>query len=102
MEFCQKCGSVILLADGKAVCANCGHKPKGRVKIEASEKIEKSEGIAVIKEKELSTYPVVDIKCPKCKHDEAFFWQLQTRASDEAETKFYKCLKCEHTWRIYK
>jgi DNA-directed RNA polymerase subunit M len=102
MDFCQKCGSVILIADGKAACVNCGYKPKGRVKIQASEKFEKSSGILVINEKELTTYPIVEIKCSKCKHDKAFFWQLQTRAGDESETKFYKCVKCEHTWRVYR
>ena len=102
MEFCQKCGSVVLLSDGKAACASCGHKPKGKFKIQASEKMGKNDGIAVIKEKELTTYPLVEIKCPRCKHEHAYFWTMQTRSSDEAETKFYKCAKCEHTWRVYK
>jgi len=102
MEFCPKCSSVIILVGDKANCAKCGYKPKGRVKIQASEKIEKTEGVVVIKEKELTTYPIVEIKCPRCKHNSAYFWQLQTRAGDESETKFYKCAKCEHTWRVYK
>ena len=102
MEFCPKCGSVILVKDKGGVCAKCGHRIKGRVKIESSEKVEKSEKVAVIEEKKLSTYPVIEIKCPKCKTNKAYFWTLQTRASDESETKFYRCTKCEHTWRDYK
>ncbi|MEK6898634.1 MAG: transcription factor S [Nanoarchaeota archaeon] len=102
MEFCPKCGSVIVISDKKASCAKCGFKPKGHVKIQASEKFGKSASIAIVKEKESSTYPIVSIKCPKCKHGEAFFWTLQTRSSDESETKFYKCSKCEHTWRVYR
>lgn len=101
MEFCPKCGSVILIGDKTAVCAKCNYKPRGRVKIQASEKIKKSKEVVVINERELSTYPVVEIKCPECKHRKAYFWTLQTRASDEAETKFYKCTKCGHTWRVY-
>ncbi len=103
MEFCPKCGSVILIKENKkAVCANCNYRPKGKVKIQASEKIDRADKVAVIEEKKLTTYPKVEIKCPKCKHKEAFFWTLQTRASDESETKFYRCTKCEHTWRDYK
>jgi transcription factor S len=102
MEFCQKCGSMILVNKNKAVCANCGFKPKKKPKIEASEKIEKSNTISVIKEGQDNTYPIVEIKCIKCKNNKAFFWTSQTRAADEAETKFYKCKKCSHTWRVYK
>ena len=102
MEFCPKCGSVILVQDKKAACAKCNYKPKGNVKIQASEKLNAKEGVVVINEKQLNTYPKVQIKCPACKNGEAFFWTLQTRASDESETKFYKCVKCEHTWRVYR
>ena len=103
MEFCPKCGTIILITDRKkAICAKCGFRPKGRVKIQASEKIENKSNVKVIDEKKFSTYPKVKIKCPKCKHDESYFWTLQTRASDESETKFYKCVKCEHTWREYR
>lgn len=102
MEFCPKCGSVILVQDKKAACAKCGYKPKGQVKIQASEKLGKRVSVAVVKEKDVTTYPIVSMKCPKCKHNEAYFWTLQTRSSDESETKFYKCTKCEHTWRVYR
>ena len=102
MEFCPKCGSVIIVTDKKAVCAKCGHRPKGAIKIQSSEKMDKTASVAVINEKALNTYPKVPIKCPECKHGEAYFWTLQTRSSDEAETKFYKCTKCEHTWRVYR
>ena len=45
---------------------------------------------------------VYQIKHPKCDHKEAWFWTSQTRAGDEAETKFFKCTKCRHTWREYR
>lgn len=103
MEFCPKCGSVILVADKKASCAKCGYKPKGTVKIQSTETVDKKAGIAVIQDDaDVSLYPIVSIKCPKCKHGEARFWTLQTRASDESETKFYQCTKCKHTWRVYR
>ncbi|GAH37902.1 unnamed protein product, partial [marine sediment metagenome] len=41
-------------------------------------------------------------KCKKCGNEKAFFWTVQTRSGDEAETKFFKCTKCEFTWREYR
>jgi DNA-directed RNA polymerase subunit M len=102
MEFCEKCGSVIMITDEKVACAACGHKPKKKPKIESSEKIGKSEGVAVISESEENTNPIVQIDCPECENKKAYFWTLQTRAGDESETKFYKCTKCNHTWRKYR
>lgn len=104
MEFCERCGSLIVLKEDKAVCGNCGYRPKKKIKIEASEKITSHETVAVVKEDASNVYPEVQITCPKCKNRTAYFWTTQTRASDEAETKFYKCtdIKCNHTWRIYK
>ena len=103
MEFCPKCGGMIIFEDGNSpVCAKCGHRHKGKIKLQSSEKILSKDSVAVINESELTTYPVVEVKCPICKHKEAYFWTMQTRSSDESETKFYKCTKCEHTWRVYR
>jgi len=102
MEFCEKCGGVILVKDGKAACMKCGHKLKKKPKIESSEKAEKKEVIEIIKEEASNTYPVTDMECPKCKNKKAYFWTMQTRAADESETKFYKCTKCGNTWRKYR
>lgn len=102
MEFCPKCGAIILVQGKKAACAKCRFKPSKKVKVRSSQEIEKSGGVAVIDEKESNTYPIVQIKCGKCKNGQAYFWTLQTRAGDESETKFYKCTKCGHTWREYR
>jgi transcription factor S len=102
MEFCEKCGGIIKVENGKAICASCGYKPKKKIKIESHETIEKTESIEVIDEEADNTYPIVQIDCPKCKHKKAYFWTTQTRSSDEPETKFYKCEKCKYTWRKYR
>ena len=48
-----------------------------------------------------STLPTCDFDCPKCDSKKAYYWIIQTRASDEPETKFTKCVKCSHTERDY-
>lgn len=102
MEFCEKCGGMILVTDGKAACVRCGTKMKKKPKIESSEKMKLKDEIVVINEEDENTYPLVDITCPKCKNKKAYFWTTQTRAGDESETKFYKCNKCKYTWRVYR
>jgi DNA-directed RNA polymerase subunit M len=102
MEFCQKCGCVLVEKNKELHCARCNYKSKSRSKIEASEKIESKPEIGVINEKETDTFPVTNAVCPKCSNKEAYFWTSQTRAGDEAETKFFKCTKCKHIWREYR
>jgi len=45
--------------------------------------------------------PTTSTDCPKCGNNLAFWWMLQTRSADEATTQFYRCTKCNHTWRNY-
>ncbi len=85
----------------KAVCAKCGHigEHKG---IKICEKIEGPKThIAVVNESQELMSRVKE-GCPKCKHNECYFWSRKTRAGDEGETAFYKCVKCKHTWRKYR
>ena len=63
-------------------------------------KSEQNETIAVV-EKKVETLPKTKEECPKCKHPEAYYWLLQTRAADEAATRFFRCAKCNYTWRVY-
>ena len=98
MQFCESCGAMLMGSE----CSRCGDKSTGKVKLEASEKVEIAKEIAVVTEGENEINPKVEIECPKCKHREAFFWTKQTRSSDEAETKFYKCTDCKYTWRAYR
>jgi len=76
--------------------------PQKGKKLVVTEKVEKASGVAVVKSSEEDIHPIIDIRCPKCKNMKAYFWTMQTRASDESETKFYKCVKCKHTWRVYR
>ena len=101
MEFCPKCGAVLIQKRKNYGCARCDYSTKDKLKIKTSEKIEEKNKVAVIK-KEMNTLPIVVEKCKNCGNDKAYFWTIQTRAGDEAETKFFKCTKCDHTWREYR
>lgn len=102
MEFCQKCGSILVQKKKRNVCPRCGYSTKSKIKLKTSEKIEGKKGINVISEKDSEVHPVIEEKCPECKNKKAYFWTMQTRSTDEAETKFFKCTKCGFTWRVYR
>ena len=101
MEFCPKCGSVLIQKRKNYGCARCDYSTKEKIKLKTSEKIEEKTKVAVVK-KDMNTLPIVTEKCKKCKNEKAYFWTVQTRSGDESETKFFKCTKCEHTWREYR
>ena len=86
-------------------CDNCGYSKKaGRTVTQATEdELVSVAPIKVVgdKENKLSTLPITKIECPKCGHNEAMWWFLQTRSGDEPPTQFYRCVKCNHTWRSY-
>jgi DNA-directed RNA polymerase subunit M len=103
MEFCPKCGAVLIQKRKNAGCARCNYASKDELKIKTSEKIEQKQDVGVVTKKDNTlSLPIIIEKCKKCSHDKAYFWTIQTRAGDEAETKFFKCVKCEHTWREYR
>ena len=101
MEFCPKCGAVLITKGKKDGCARCNYYSKGKINIITSEKMDETKEVAVVK-KDTPVFPIIKEKCSECGNDKAYFWTVQTRSGDEAETKFFRCTKCEHTWREYR
>ncbi|MDD5253507.1 MAG: transcription factor S [Candidatus Nanoarchaeia archaeon] len=103
--FCAKCGSVLIpTRDKKGVVlkCNCGYNSRARKNVMIKEEVKlKREDIIEVVDKKIETLPKTKEECPKCGHNTAYFWTLQTRASDEAETRFFECVKCKHRWRAY-
>ncbi len=83
---------------GRMACS-CGYKQKeGKI----CEKKIKEKKLEIIDSKQTNKIlPTVDADCEGCGHEKAYFWMLQTRSSDEPETRFFKCCKCGHQWREY-
>lgn len=104
MKFCPECGAFCQTDNSERcyVCPKCGWKEP----LEDNRTIsrgKKNDKIIVVgeKERDLSTMPKTDEKCPKCGNMEAFWWMVQTRSIDESTTQFLRCTKCGHTWRDY-
>lgn len=103
--FCKKCGSILKpkkIGDRTVMGCSCGFVDKGAGKRVLVDFVKKKKEIEVIEKSAAdSALPLTDMECPKCKHEKAYFWTIQTRAGDEPETKFLKCQKCNHVWRDY-
>jgi len=100
--FCPKCGAILIVKkDSDKIGCSCGYQARNVKNIIIKEKVAPAKKIEVI-DKTIETLPKTDIKCPKCGHDKAYYWLVQTRASDEGDTQFFRCVKCNHYWRSYK
>ena len=103
--FCPKCKAILIPKKSgkksKLVCS-CGYRTGKGEKVILKEKtvFTEKDKIEVI-DKKIEVLPKIKEDCPKCGHGEAYYWTVQTRSGDEAETRFFKCTKCSHTWRVY-
>jgi DNA-directed RNA polymerase subunit M len=87
------------------VCDKCGFTEAAETTVSRPEEVvsDNSASIKVVGEKEekIKTMPTTNTECPKCGHNTAYWWFVQTRSGDEPPTQFFRCEKCDHTWRQY-
>jgi transcription factor S len=104
VDFCKDCGAIIMGIRGEEVpCPSCGASQKAKTEMKLSEKVAKVEEKEVIDtNKQAEINPITDAECPECKSPKAYYWTKQTRAGDEPETQFFKCVECAHQWRDYR
>ena len=114
MEFCDKCGGMMLPStqNGKKVLkCKCGYiKPFPEQKSDLYKlktKIEHSIREEVINLKEVLNWKeenlrssIKDFRCPKCGYDKAQLVTRQTRRADEGMTHFIICLRCGRMKKI--
>ena len=102
--FCPECGSILRPKDkaGKRILyCSCGYNKTPEVE-ETAELKETNTSIKKIEVVEnLDIRPKIKISCEKCANKVAYYWTQQTRGADEPETRFFKCTKCNFTWREY-
>ena len=104
MFFCPECGSVLRpkqKSNKKVLFCSCGYtkEPEDTESAAITEKVVDKKKIEVIEK--VNMHPKIRATCEKCKNDVAYYWTQQTRGADEPETRFFRCTKCELTWREY-
>ncbi|MFB0567367.1 MAG: transcription factor S [Candidatus Bathyarchaeia archaeon] len=112
MNFCPNCGTRLISLkkrEGRKValllsCPKCGYEKRAtRPMTTVSKIIEHSsqEQIAVIgkREQKLRTLPKVRIECPRCGNRFAYAWMVQIGGLEESSTQFFRCTKCNYTFR---
>ncbi|MEM5828070.1 MAG: transcription factor S [Candidatus Aenigmatarchaeota archaeon] len=107
MKTCPKCGSILIPKKEKNkvvfYCKKCDkvYKFDEDIKIGSKFKENKEEATVVGKSEQEKKLPKTNVICPKCGHNEAYYYVQQTRAADEPPTVFYICTKCNYSWRSF-
>jgi len=116
--FCPECGTLAFPdPSGNLDCPNykCGYKGSAENKIRgtdgkeinlaetvSSSKVETREYEIINDGDEIMGVLTLDSYiCPKCDGVEVYSQLIQTRSSDEPETRFLTCKACKHGWREY-
>ena len=111
MRFCPKCETRMKprIEQGIVLCPKCGFTadkeeqesvPKKKIS-SVQESISSSSLKVMDTDKSPDALPTTTVECPKCGNNTAFWWMLQTRSADEANTKFYRSPNGVPTGRNY-
>ena len=121
MRFCPKCEAKLKKGRDELNCPKCGYIESSGTESPAQAPQNLTQALAEggggrgtepdnaldvpdandDDEVEAMTHPTIEIDCEKCGNDKAVWWMLQTRSADEPTTQFYRCTKCQYTWRDY-
>jgi DNA-directed RNA polymerase subunit M len=105
MKFCPKCDIRLKKSSSNSAlsCPKCDYSEAQGSEIQnnTSEEEPNSDFLVLDENEGKDIMPTIEIECEKCGNNKAVWWMLQTRSADEPTTQFYRCTKCEHTWRNY-
>ncbi len=101
--FCPDCGTLLRPSGGQKVCPEHGAPGGGSASDEPKiiKGASREKEVAVIEEKGAGLPEDKNEECPECRNQGAYYYERQTRAADEATTRFYICSDCDHRWRDY-
>ncbi|CDY67995.1 BnaAnng25800D [Brassica napus] len=101
MEFCPTCGNLLRYGQSQFFCSTCPYiaRIERQVEIKKKQLLVKKSIDPVVKKDDIPKGPETEAPCPRCGHDKAYFKTMQIRSADEPESRFYRCVKCEQTWR---
>ncbi|HOV81789.1 MAG TPA: transcription factor S [Methanothrix sp.] len=101
MDFCPQCKSMMMPKGGMMVCRRCGYempKAAGESLVSRTEQLDR---VVPVLEQESAGLPTTAARCPDCGNNVAYWWLRQLRSADESEVRFFRCTKCNKTWREY-
>jgi DNA-directed RNA polymerase subunit M len=103
MEFCPKCKSMMFPSAGTLKCRKCGYTSDNEeTDKNLMSRVKREEREVTVLEGDADVgLPTTSARCPECGNNLAYWWLRQLRSADESETRFFKCTKCNNTWREY-
>ncbi len=109
IKFCPKCGNLLRPGRGeknRLICRFCGYSElmneEMSLEVKLSKQNKSPKEIIVDEGLKDHVLPTAEVICPKCGNELAYWWFMQTRRADEPPTTFYRCTKCNYTWRDYR
>ena len=111
MEFCPNCNTKMIPLKKKQVktvtlimlCPKCGNektftRPNTFI---TKVRIYPRENLVILgkKEQKYRRTPKFKVYCPKCGNDRAYGWVVHLGSLEQSSTQFYRCTKCNHTFR---
>lgn len=98
MNFCEKCGEVLIIQDGVYTCQKCGYK---ETIADSSYTVKREQTdiktVYVQKDKEEAT--TIKVSCPRCNNDRATVENVSTGMGVSIMVQKYTCTECKHSWR---
>ena len=111
VDFCPKCETRMIPLKKKHArtvtlilsCPKCRYEKKATRpnSFISNVKTIQLENLIILgkKEQRLRTTPTFTIDCPKCGNNRAYAWLVHLGSLEQSSTKFYRCTKCNYTYR---